>query len=724
MRTTNKRVMSAALAAAMTLSMTAGAFAAQPVSVTLDGRTLDLSSAYIDSQDRTQVPVSIAQQLGMEVKQEGGSATFTAGEQSITFEAGKNQAGSITMDTQAAEGYVPVKYLAEYFGYQVSWDEATRTVALVSPTEEGVTKLPNMVYAELENLMAQQAAKYQTKDNVVPMLWQGLLEMDIQVGEVTRTAKLYVPEGSPQGSMFVVMNVPQGQDTLTFMKDSGWMAKADGEGFCLFVLEPAKGSDWGTAEEEMAYVTAAVNAEKAGKWLQPGPSLYMVGYGEIGSDLQQYAMQNPLNIAGAVFLDASAISADFIKTNGDVSFNTEKKTYDITRKEVPVPVKIVEGEMDEQAKAVLAYWQAAAADKNALERFAPEGQAILDAAVGSEEKAYDYAAPATTDMVCDFILQFYRYGGGVMSNAISWKVDYEAMGVEFKSFTDSQGIDRQYLVYIPQAYRDSAEKLPVVIAYHGASTSMRNFFENTLWYNIADEEGIMLVFPESSLVPVPATLGGGEKNPTAYRALWQTENPELKQTDAVYANDLLDQLLANYSQADANRIYCTGHSMGCMMTHYLGSTDVSHRFAAMGATSGPLMAKEDTGTQTVPMLMTMAEYDMWSYDLTQDTTMTTNAVDMWLVRNGLATQENVVDVRKSGATKTFVEGRYNNSVWENEAGVPLFRYIWVAQKDHVNLPAENQLLWNEWFSKWQINENGQREYSASSFEKDDAVAIG
>ena len=45
-----------------------------------------------------------------------------------------------------------------------------------------MTKLPQLVYSELESLMAQQAAQYQTKDNVVPMLWQGVLEMDIQVG--------------------------------------------------------------------------------------------------------------------------------------------------------------------------------------------------------------------------------------------------------------------------------------------------------------------------------------------------------------------------------------------------------------------------------------------------------------------------------------------------------------------------------------------------------------
>ena len=702
-----KRGIALLMTAAMVLSMGICASAVSPaVTVTLNGQVIE-AAAYVDGSSRTQAPVSMAEKLGMTVTKDGTSVTFAKGDKTVTIHSGE-AAG----DTKAVEGYAPLRYLAEQFGYQVSWDSQTKTAALVKAEEEQtVTKLPNLVYSELESVMQQQAAKYQTKDNVVPMLWQGLLEMDIQVGETTRTAKLYVPDGTPQGAMFVVMNVPEGQQTLAFMKDSGWMDKADEEGFCLFVLESANGT-WGTAEEEMAYIAAGVNAEKAGKWLQPGPSLYMVGYGQIGSCLQKYAMENPLNIAGAVFFDASDIDADYIQANGDISFDTATKTYGVTRKEVPVPVKIVDSDMDTQAQNVIAYWQAAANDANAVSRFAPEGKAVLDAAVKSEQKSYDYTAPATTDMTWSFLGQFYRYGGGVLSNAISWKVDYEEMGVEVKSFTDSQGIDRQYLVYIPKAYRNSSEKLPVVVAYHGASTSMRNFFENTLWYNIADEEGIMLVFPESTLVPVPGTLGGGEKNPTAYRALWQVENPDLRYTDVVYADDLLDQLVANYTQVDENRIYCTGHSMGCMMTHYLGSTDVAHRFAAMGATSGPLMAKEDTVSQTVPMFMTMAEYDMWSYDLQQDGTMTTNAVDMWLINTGLATAENVAEVRKSGATETFVEGRYNNFVWANEEGQPLFRYAWVTGKDHVNLPAENQLLWDEWFSQYTMDaETGMRYYN-------------
>ena len=559
-------------------------------------------------------------------------------------------------------------------------------------------KLPTLVYSELDNLMKQQAAKYVRKDNVVPMLWQGFLEMPVAEG---RTAKLYVPQNTPQGAMFVAMNVPSGMDAGTFMEVSGWKAKADEEGICLFVLEPADGINWGSAADEADYVKAAIGAARAGKWLQPGPSIYLVGYGEIGSLIQKFAMENPLAVAGAAFFDASEIDAAYLQSNGAVSFDTDKKKYGVTRKEVPVPVFLANAGADANTKAVARYWAAAAADRNAVSRFAPEGAAVLAGAVRTETKAYDYASPATTAAAWAFMDQYYRYGGGVLSNAISWKFDYSKGGVEFRSFTDSNGIDRQYLVYIPQKF--AGQKLPVVIAYHGASTSMRNFFENTLWYNIADREGIMLVFPESSLIPVPGTLGGGEKNPTAYRALWTIEDPSLKLTDYVYAKDLLDNIGMNYPSADTGRFYCTGHSMGCMMTHYLGSTDVSHRFAAMGATSGPLMAKEDTGSQKVPMLHTMAEYDMWSYDLSLDSSMVISAANMWLTRNGLATAENVDAVRRAGYAATTTSGRWNYCDWKNAQGIPMYEYIWVTGKDHVNMPAENELLWNTFFKYWTVD---------------------
>lgn len=151
-----------------------------------------------------------------------------------------------------------------------------------------VTKLPQLTADNLKQIMTEQMAAYKTKDNVVPMLWQGFLEMDIRVDETIRTAKVYVPEGCVQGPPFIIMNVPEGMDSLTFIRESGWMQIADQEEMPLFILEPAEGTSWGTVEEEMPYVVAACAAQKAGTWLNPGLCRYVVGYGEIGSAPQMF----------------------------------------------------------------------------------------------------------------------------------------------------------------------------------------------------------------------------------------------------------------------------------------------------------------------------------------------------------------------------------------------------------------------------------------------------
>lgn len=580
----------------------------------------------------------------------------------------------------------------------------------------GLEVLPELTFDNLGMIMEQQIEATKTEATVVPMLFQGLMEQKLVVNGVERTIKLYVPQDTPQGTMFVLMNVPEGQDTLTFLYQSGWIEKADAEGFCLYVLEPGP-NGWGTPQEELAYMQAAYNEEKSGVYCQPGPSMYVVGYGEIGTNLQKIAMSDPLSVAAGVFLDASEVEGDYLAQYQTKSFDTDTKSYGVYYKDTPLPVWIASADLSDQAMAMVDYWKAANSVGDTATQgqfgdvftqaedtdFTPEGK-ILQVAV--EEKAYDYAASATTDAVYDFLSQYYRYGGGPCSNMVSKKVDYDALGVDFQRFTDSNGIQREYMVYVPTAYRDGSKDLPVVVAYHGASTSMRNFFENTLWYEKAEKEGFIVVFPESTLVELPSTLNGGL--PKAYRPLWQSENPDLCYTDVVYTNELLDQLIKLYP-VDESRIYCTGHSMGSMMTNYLGSDEISHRFAAMGSTSGPIVLQEDTGTQIVPMFLTMAQYDMWSYDLSTDS-MVTNAMDMWLIRDGLATENDVDQVRTQGADQVYQEGRYHNSVWTNDAGIPLVRYAWVEKKDHVNIVDENILLWDQWFSQWQLGENGVRSY--------------
>ena len=103
MRTITKRLLSLVLTLAMLLSLGLTVQAVNTaVTVTLNGTALELEApAYIDGQDRTQVPASIGPQLGLTVQTGDGSVTFTKGEASLTFQDGAKEAGGVTMDTAA-----------------------------------------------------------------------------------------------------------------------------------------------------------------------------------------------------------------------------------------------------------------------------------------------------------------------------------------------------------------------------------------------------------------------------------------------------------------------------------------------------------------------------------------------------------------------------------------------------------------------------------------------
>ena len=575
-----------------------------------------------------------------------------------------------------------------------------------------VVELPELNQENLAGIMEERMAAVKTDATVIPMLWQGFLEQKIQVGDVTRTAKLYVPKDTPQGTSFILLNLPEGQtDTVNWLQQSGWIKVADTLKLCLFCLEPGEGG-WGTAEEEMAYIEAGYKAERTGVYLMPGPSLYIVGYGKVGSDLQKIAMANPLSVAAAAFVDANEIDDAYLKEMAEKSFDTETKKYGVMYKDVPVPVMLFNS-----SEKLVDYWKgvnkATEASVNSsgnttIWRQAEKSEITPE---GLISMVISTTGDANLVSIGTLFGSYYRYGGGPRSNMLAVKVNYEDRGVDFVRFTDSNGIEREYIAYVPKEVKEAGKPAPLVVAYHGAQTSMRNFFENTLYYRLADSYGFMVVFPESTLIPVAPALTGGVTK--AYRPLWQLENPDMIKTEEVYADELLDNVIANY-KVDENRIYCTGHSMGCMMTNYLGTSKVSDRFAACGATSGPLNGEAAYDyKEAVPMFLTMAEYDMWSYDISKDDSPVSKALDNWLIRNGLATKETASEVRNN-PDKTETIGRFNTSTWrakDSDGKIDAVRYSWITAKDHVNIPLENEVMWSAWFSLWVKGENGGRYYN-------------
>lgn len=63
-----------------------------------------------------------------------------------------------------------------------------------------ITKLPEFHADTLEMVMAERLTASKNNTTNIPMLWQGLLEMDVKVGEETRIAKLYIPKDTPPGN--------------------------------------------------------------------------------------------------------------------------------------------------------------------------------------------------------------------------------------------------------------------------------------------------------------------------------------------------------------------------------------------------------------------------------------------------------------------------------------------------------------------------------------------
>ena len=79
--------------------------------------------------------------MGLEVGWEPAAreAIFSNGEKTIYFPIDNSTARTsggdfIEMDTAAViryeRSFAPIRYLAEYFGYNVDWDAATRTVLI------------------------------------------------------------------------------------------------------------------------------------------------------------------------------------------------------------------------------------------------------------------------------------------------------------------------------------------------------------------------------------------------------------------------------------------------------------------------------------------------------------------------------------------------------------------------------------------------------------------
>lgn len=589
-------------------------------------------------------------------------------------------------------------------------------------SHSAIQRLPELTNENLVKIMAERMAAVKNNYTSIPMLWQGYLEINVKAGEINRAAKMYIPKDTPQGTTVVLLNIPEGQETLSFLDESGWLDCADRYQLPIFAAEPDT-MGWKSPAEEQSYIEACTKTLFDGIYIRAGMSVYVVGYGSIGACLHRYVINTPLRVAAAVFVNASDLDDAVIAQAQTASLNGNGMTFDIPKKDIPVPVWIVENQMHAHAENAAAYWMLAIDAKLSTEDAVlgtvyqqnrksvctPDG---CIAQVCVKETDVICLSPVHTDGICSFLRRYARYNKfGPYGNSLVSYVDYEAMGVDVRYYPDENGSLRECLVYVPKAFRNG-KKLPMVFAIHGFSESVRNYFEESLLYRKADKEGFIVVMPETALYPVHEELSNGL--PMANRPRWKflslgrLADLRCTENDLKYLDQVLASVITEYP-VDESRIYGTGHSNGCIMTQLLASSAYGKRFAAIAVTSGVTSAWDDRGREKIPVYMTMGEYDLWSYSLEEDSILT-QGIDLWLVRNGMAAEENAKEMRLFGAAETFVVNRHHCTVWNDAQGIPMIRYDWIHMKDHMNTPDENHMFWDEWFCSWTLEKEKGRCY--------------
>ena len=530
----------------------------------------------------------------------------------------------------------------------------------------------------------------------------GLFERAITISGTSRTVKLYVPEGAVLGAYMVVMTVPAGVATVPWLVDSGWIARADKEKFLLYVFEPGLSGTWGTADAEQSYIETAYNnisvngTAGRGTWYLPPESYYVVGYGTAGSVLQKVVMKDPTLVAAAAFVDASDISSSYLAQMNATFFSTpDWNGNPVASATVPLPVWIISSDTSGNTLGVIEYWKKA-------NQTVDNGVAFLGGMIFNEKKdtldgyvAHSVSSVAVlqqqnagTDPTLsakiydDFLSLYTRYGGNVGGNTVGTRADYASLGVEYKTVALG-GRLREYLVYVPQKAKAAAqrgENVPLVFSMHGANMTMYSMFDFSRWWEVADEEGFIAVFP----------TGLNNRNATS----WATA---VTGADMPFIQLLLDTMKANYN-VDARRIYVGGQSAGCGMSQAVGrNLALSPNFATVGCTSFPSSSTNFAG-ELLPFYMIYGEFDSVVGSWLLTTPGVANDLTYWITRNhALGTPTT------PGSQETI--GRHVIYKWNTADGLNVVRYSLTKGRGHSITPDDTRKLW-DWYDLWQKDANG------------------
>lgn len=138
------------------------------------------------------------------------------------------------------------------------------------------------------------------------------------------------------------------------------------------------------------------------------------------------------------------------------------------------------------------------------------------------------------------------------------------------------GTEREYRLHVPESYSSSGEKVPLLLVFHGYTSSARTIERYSHFDELAEQENFIVVYPQGTILE-----GEGETH-------WNVGGWTNASTtdDVAFVGALLDSLVAEYT-IDEQRIYSTGMSNGGFMSFAL-ACELSDRIAAIASVTGSM----------------------------------------------------------------------------------------------------------------------------------------
>ncbi|MEL1224820.1 MAG: PHB depolymerase family esterase [Candidatus Neomarinimicrobiota bacterium] len=144
------------------------------------------------------------------------------------------------------------------------------------------------------------------------------------------------------------------------------------------------------------------------------------------------------------------------------------------------------------------------------------------------------------------------------------------------------GLSREYLLYIPSNI-DNLKNLPVIFNFHGYLGQAVEFFNSTDLVEIADNNGVVLVYPQGSSLSVGASHWNAAPPSSSSKSFVNKSNTD----DIGFFKELLNEINQD-NMIDLNRVYVIGYSNGGMFSHFL-ACNTDNIIAAIGDVAGTML---------------------------------------------------------------------------------------------------------------------------------------